>query len=417
MAVMAVLSYKDARSVVEEHARKLTPVESELVSLEDADRRVLAQDITADRDLPPFPRATRDGFALRACDVGTAPAQLRVFGEVRAGADPDAMGLAIEHDTAVEIMTGAPVPRGADAVVMVEYTRREGDRVVVERSVAAGENVVPAGSEARAGSVVLTCGMRLDAAAIAVAASVGGNQVRVHKRPRVAILSTGDEVVEVAAQPGPTQIRNSNSYALAAQVRAAAGHPVLLPIAPDEPGILRKLLEEGLAADLLVITGGVSMGRYDLVEQALEALHAEFFFTGALIQPGRPVVFGCAPKSAPVRADEKTYFLGLPGNPVSTMVTFELFARPMLDALSGGGPCPLRFLHAKLAKPVRVKPGLTRFLPARLSGELESTTVELVAWQGSGDVFSVARANCWLVVPPDRDQMQAGEWASVLLRH
>jgi molybdopterin molybdotransferase len=250
-------------------------------------------------------------------------------------------------------------------------------------------------------------------AQMAAAAASGKTGVHVYTRARVAILSTGDEVVDVAAQPGPNQIRNSNSYSLAAQVLAAGGEPVQLPIARDDAVVLRHLIQQGLATDLLVLTGGVSMGKYDLVEQVLEQLQAEFFFTGALIQPGRPVVFGRAAREV---GAEPTYFFGLPGNPVSTMVTFELFVRPVLDGLSGAVPGKLQFVQARLKTEVRTKTGLTRFLPAVLTGELEQTEVELVRWQGSGDIAAAARANCYIVVPPDRERLGAGELVNILLR-
>jgi molybdopterin molybdotransferase len=247
----------------------------------------------------------------------------------------------------------------------------------------------------------------LDAAGVAVAASVGKSNLLVYALPRVAILATGDEIVDIATTPGPHHIRNSNSYCLAAQVRAAGGLPVLLPIAPDEPIQLRHLIEQGLQADLLLLAGGVSMGKYDLVEHVLGELGAEFFFTGALIQPGRPVVFG--------RAREK-YFFGLPGNPVSTMVTFELFARPMLEALGGAKPRPLAFFPVRLKREIKVRPGLTRFLPGLLSGQFGQLEVELAPWQGSGDIAGAARANCYVVVPPDRERIPAGETVPVWMK-
>ena len=228
----------------------------------------------------------------------------------------------------------------------------------------------------------------------------------------VAILSTGDEVIDVTRNPGPNQIRNSNTYSLAAQVQSAGAMPLMLPIAPDRPEPLRELIEEGLEADLLLLSGGVSMGKYDLVEQIFAELEAEFFFTGAQIQPGKPIVFGRASASDTEKA---TYFFGLPGNPVSTMVCFELFARPMIEALSGASPNPLRFLQARLKSEVRTKTGLTRFLPAQLTGEFGNVEVELVRWQGSGDMVSTARANCYLVIPPDREKFAAGEMVSVLV--
>jgi molybdopterin molybdotransferase len=237
----------------------------------------------------------------------------------------------------------------------------------------------------------------------------------VYKRPRVAVLTTGDEIVDINANPGPTQIRNSNSYSLAVQIVNAGGDPVLLPIAPDEAQALRRLMEEGLKSDLLLMTGGVSMGRYDLVEQVLAELKAEFFFTGAKIQPGRPVVFGKCGAAATGRMKAQ-YFFGLPGNPVSTMVTFELFARPMLEALAGMSSRKLKFFYTKLKSEIRVKPGLKRFLPAILSGEFEDSQVELVRWQGSGDIAATARANCYVVVPEDREQIKAGEYVAILPR-
>jgi molybdopterin molybdotransferase len=302
-------------------------------------------------------------------------------------------------------MTGAAVPQGADAVVMVEFTRAEGRQITIERSVAAGENVVPKGAEGREGDAVLTRGTRIDAKEVAVIATVGITRVPVYKKPRVAILSTGDEVVEVDQQPGPVQIRNSNAHSLAAQVRSAGGEPIVLPIAPDEKVRLRELIAEGLKADLLLLSGGVSMGKYDLVEQVLQEFDAECIFTGVKIQPGKPLVFG--------RAKQK-YFFGLPGNPVSTMVTFQLFAQVMIDALAGANPHPLPFTQATLDSEIKTKPGLTRFLPAKLAPSETASKVRLVPWNGSGDVFAQAKADCLLVVPPDRERIAAGELVSVL---
>jgi molybdopterin molybdotransferase len=402
-----ILSFEEARRVVEEHCSHLQASSTESVDLLASMGRVLAEAVHADRDFPPFPRAARDGYAVRAADVSQVPARLKVIGEIRAGASVEELPSRIGSGEATAIMTGAPAPPGADAVVMVEYTSQDRESVVITRGVGAGENIVPAGSEARKGAQLLTPGMRIDEAVVAVLASVGKASVHVHALPKVAVLATGDEIVAVDAVPGPNQIRNSNSYSLAAQILAAGGQPVVLPVAPDERKRLRELVEEGLGADLLLLAGGVSMGKYDLVEQVLDEMGAEFFFTGAQIQPGRPVVFG--------RVRSK-YFLGLPGNPVSTMVTFELFARPVLEALAGALPRKLVFVRAKLKKDVRTKTGLKRFLPATLSGEFEDAEVELAKWQGSGDIASTARANCYVVIPPDREHIPAGEWVPVLMR-
>ena len=438
-----VVSFEEARRLVEQHAAGVCPGEVETVDLLAGLGRVLAEGVVADRDFPPFDRATRDGYAVRAADLAKVPARLELVGEVKAGDWPEPGACAVGRGQAVGIMTGAPLPAGADAVVMVEHTslgdapagKSMAELVEVQRSVRQGENFVPRGAEARAGQLLLDRGRRLDHAGIAIAASAGKSRVQLFRKPRVAVLSTGDEVVEIDATPGPAQIRNSNSYSLAAQVQEVGGEAVRLAIAPDERKRLRALIEqalieEGLACDLLLLTGGVSMGKYDLVEQVLGELKAEFYFTGAEIQPGRPVVFGSCGADTPVRvpaaiwpsartgvpAPHKKYFFGLPGNPVSTMVTFELFARPMIEALAGMTPQRLIFLRARLKSEIRTKTGLKKFLPAVLSGEFENAEVELARWQGSGDIATLARANCYVVIPPDRERIEAGEWVPLLMR-
>jgi len=411
-----VLSFEDARRVVEAQATEVARPATEFVDLLAAAGRVLAEPVAADRDLPPFPRSTRDGYAVRSADLAHLPATLDVIGEIKAGEKLERIPGNIGAGQTASIMTGAPVPPGADAVVMVEFTLRQGERVEITRGVLAGDNIVPRGAEAKQGGALLDRGQCLNEAGIALAASVGKRRLEVYRRPRVGVLTTGDEIVDVDATPGPTEIRNSNSYSLAVQIQRAGGQPLLLPVAPDEPQGLRRLIEQGLQSDLLLLTGGVSMGRYDLVEQVLTEMHAEFFFTGAKIQPGRPVVFGCCGAGGPAREKPGTYFFGLPGNPVSTMVTFELFARPMLEALAGQSPRKLVFLRARLKTEIRVKTGLRRFLPAMLSGEFENAEVELVAWQGSGDIAATARANCYIVIPPDLERIAADEFVAIMLR-
>ncbi len=405
-----ILSFEEARHRVESAAAQVRPPAAEVCELLLCGGRVLAETVRADRDFPPFARATRDGYAVRAADVAKVPARLKLIGQIRAGGPPQSLQL--NAGQCVEIMTGAPVPPGADAVVMVEYTSQASEQVEIQRGVALGENIVPPGAEGKRGELLLRPGTRLTPAAVGMAGSCGRHELRVFKRPQVAILSTGDELVDVAAEPGPEQIRNSNSYSLAAQVTAAGGVPVVLPIAPDELRQLRRLIQEGLTCDLLLISGGVSMGKYDLVEQVLGELGAEFFFTGAQIQPGRPVVFGRAPAR---EGAQPTYFFGLPGNPVSTMVCFGLFARAMVDGLGGAQPRKMIFSQARLQSEVKVKTGLTRFLPAKLSGEYDRAEVQPVKWQGSGDMAAAARANCYLVVPADRETLAAGEMVYLLL--
>ena len=402
---MAVLKFHEARDLVFQKARQWRALPPpEIVSLLESSGRVLAEPIDADRDLPPFPRATRDGFALRSADVAKPPARLRILGQVKAG---ECFAGSIGAGECVEIMTGAPVPEGADAVVMVEHTTPKGDWVEVGRSLEPGENVVRRGSEARQGDRLLGQGRRIGYAEIAMMAAVGKPTVAVYPKPRVAILPTGDEVVEVGVEPGPYQIRNSNSYSLQAQVAAAHGVAVPLGIAPDREDRLREMVAEGLRSDLLLLSGGVSAGKYDLVEQVLTGFAAEFFFDGVLIQPGRPLLFGRA---------TGTLFFGLPGNPLSTMVTFELFVRPCLRLLAGEdfGPSPL--LRARLGQDLRRKPGLTAFLPASLEGSYHDPVVSPVEWKGSGDIASLTRTNCYLVFPAEMEQVKAGEWVSVLPR-
>jgi len=426
-----VLSFEDARRIVGEHASRLSAGKHQNVALLHSAGRVLAEPVVADRDIPPFPRSTRDGYAVRAADLAKLPAQLTVAGEIKAGPQHGQPPRTLNRGEAFSIMTGAPVPQGADAIVMIEYTSLQNDRVEIRKGVEPGENIVIQGAEAPRGRLLLSPGTRLNESSIALAASVGKSRLQVFCRPCVAVLATGDEIVEVDANLEPTQIRNSNSYSLAAQIQQNGGEAVLLPIAPDEPHQLRQFMERGLQSDLLLMTGGVSMGRYDLVEQVLGEMRAEFFFTGAKIQPGRPVVFGRVPcgAGAPSTSSGQAlaregaspqmsnkYFFGLPGNPVSTMVTFELFARPVIEALAGISPRPLAFLHARLKTEIRVKTGLKRFLPAILSGQFENSQVELVPWQGSGDIAARSRSNCLIVIPSDREHISAGEWIAVMLR-
>jgi molybdopterin molybdotransferase len=401
-ATSQVVSYAEASRIVREQADRLLPSRPpQSVGLLSTLGMVLAEPVRADRDQPPFARSTRDGFACRAVDV-EGGASIEVIGSLRAG---DAAAIEVTAGKAVEIMTGAPVPAGADCVVMVEHVERQGDKLQLAagRGIARGENIVPVGAEARAGSVILPAGTRLFPAQVAAAAACGAAHLSVFARPRVAIVATGDELVEVDQKPLLQQIRNSNSYSLAAQVAAAGAEPVRLPIARDERTHLEAVIHAALESDLLLLSGGVSMGKYDLVEEVLLALGAEFYFTGALIQPGKPVVFG--------KLGDR-YFFGLPGNPVSTMVTFLLFVEPLLAALCGDAGRSPRFAQGALARDVRVKTGLTRFLPAKLGSDL---TVEPVSWQGSGDLASTSRSNCFLVVPPDRPLLAAGETVTILL--
>jgi molybdopterin molybdotransferase len=407
-----VLEFPEALAVVLAQARtlKLT-LGIETVALLEAADRVLAAALAADRDQPPFDRATRDGYALRAVDSGDP---LRIVGAIRAG--ERWQGAALAQGEAIEIMTGAPVPQGADAVVMVEHVSLQGKDLRLEegRRMRSGENIVPRGTEARAGDSLLPVGCTMGAAEIAVAASCGRAQLEVYARPKVAIVATGDELVELDQAMNDEQIRNSNSYALAALVRAEGGIAGRFPIARDSFAELNERVQRAMAADLLLLSGGVSMGKYDLVEQVLAELGAEFFFTGALIQPGKPIVFGRLPTFDPVRP--WVYFFGLPGNPVSTQVCFHLFVAPLLRAMCGKTSIEPQFVEAKLAENVKGAAKVTRFLPAELTGAWDGVSVSLVGWQGSGDVAANARGNGYVVLPAGVDSFAAGETVRVLLR-
>jgi len=399
-----MLSYEQARNrLIEEIGRKKGPRATAVVSVWDALGLVLAQEVRTDREYPPFDRSTRDGYALRSKEAGPG-AQLKCVGEIKAG---DTVREALAAGTCLQIMTGAAVPPGANAIVMIEHTRREGDFVRFERASQRGQNIVPRGSEAAAGLTILTPGTRLGYAELALAAQVGAVRLQCAQRPRTAILSTGDEVVLIDETPGEFQIRNSNSVSLTAQVRIAGGEPVVLGNAADRIEDLGEKIERGLKQDALVLSGGVSMGKYDLVESVLKAMGAEFFFDAVAIRPGKPAVFGMC-QGKPV--------FGLPGNPVSTMVTFELFVAPAIDLLSGAAARALPLAEARLGEALKEKPGLTHFLPARVEWSGEVPVVKALKWQGSGDIAAVAKANSFLVIPADREKIEVGESVSVLLR-
>jgi molybdopterin molybdotransferase len=363
--------------------------------------------------MPAFPRSTRDGFACRAAEAASHE-HLTVAGMSRAG---DAPAAPLLPGSAWEIMTGAAVPAGADAVAMLEHVEQVGSRVQLApgRTIEPGENIVPAGAEARGGDELVRVGTRLHAPQIAAAATCGYARLEVFARPRVAILTTGDELVPVGSAPLQGQIRNSNAAMLAVLVAGAGGEPWILPPVKDDEQALDAALRAVLEADLVLISGGVSAGKFDLVEPALSRMGARFHFTGVRIQPGKPLVFGEIPCLG-VDAGSVAFF-GLPGNPISSAATFSLFGVPFLAALAGSSEPQPQCSVARLTRAVQGKPGLTRFVPASrefhaLGGDLPA--VAPVNWQGSGDLAAFARANCFLVVPEGVDRLEAGSVANLL---
>lgn len=411
-----ILRFEEALAVVLRHSQASSnPQKVETVALSSARGRVLARAVVADRDQPPFDRATRDGYAVRAADLGGAALrELRVVGSLRAG--ETWRGAPPRAGEAIEIMTGAGLPEGADAVLMVEDTVLENGGLRWQRALGVGDNVVPRGAETRAGCPVLARGTLLEGAEIGVAASCGQARLEVFVRPKVAISATGDELVELDEPMESAQIRNSNSYALAALVESSGGVAERLAIARDCVEDLRARVVEGCQADLLLFSGGVSMGKYDLVEQVLSEFGAEFFFTGALIQPGKPIVFGRLPQRDALRPEGWTYFFGLPGNPVSAQVCFHLFVAPLLRAQCGRVNFAPQFVEARLAEAAQGGSRVTRFLPARVSGAWDGVEVRLVGWQGSGDVVANARGDGYAVFPAGVEAFAAGETVRVLLR-
>jgi molybdopterin molybdotransferase len=429
-------SYDEAAALVAAYAAqlgRLRPV-VERVELGRAPGRVLARPLCADRDQPPFSRSARDGFACRAVEA-SAHIPLAIAGITRAGEAPAGE---LPPGSAWEIMTGAPVPPGADAVVMLEHVETSNGHVKLEpkRNIAEGENIVAMGAQARKGDELLPAGTAIAAAQVALAAACGHAALEVFARPRVAILTTGDEIVPIKSIPAPGQIRNSNGPMLAAMVVAAGGEPWLLPNASDDARALDTSLSQAMEADLLLITGGVSAGKFDLVEPALARAGAQFHFTGVRIQPGKPLVFGEMPRHRnaagnalgpaaasaawrPPIAVHSLPLFGLPGNPVSSAVTFLLFAAPVLAALAGSFEPGPRFALARLAQGTEkhLKAGLTRFLPAKctfgVDGELPE--VALVPWQGSGDMAAMARSNCFVVLPEQSNHPEPGAIVRILL--
>jgi molybdopterin molybdotransferase len=394
-----MLSFEAAyASVVQEVTQARSHPAIESVALDAAHGRVLAEPCHADRDYPALNRSVRDGFAVRSADL---PGQLRIAGESRAGGS---FAGTVEPGAAVEIMTGAPIPSGADCVVMIEHVESDSSTVSISAPAPPGQFISFCGEEARAGQLLIPAGKRLAFTEIALLASTGHPQVSVYAKPRVAILPTGDELVPITETPFPHQVRNSNAHSLAAQVIRSGAKSYLLPPALDNEDDTRSAIERALSSDLLLLSGGVSAGKYDIVERVLSSLGAEFFFDRVAIQPGQPLVFG--------RVQGK-FFFGLPGNPGSTMVTFEIFARAAIELLSGQSETHIPFARGRLTKDFQHKPVLTRFLPALLTGEGDLTPLP---WKGSSDVPAISRANAFLMAAAAQAEWKAGDTMPVLFK-
>lgn len=379
-----------------------TALPFEEIDFREAPGRVLAEDVFSDLDLPPFPRSAVDGFALRTQDLKTLPFQLQVVGVVPAGVFPS---FRIGPGEAAHVMTGAPVPEGADAVQMVEQTHLEGDRVEIREATSLGQNIAPRGEEVKAGQIVLRKGIRMDPTSVAVAATVGKTTIRVARRARVAIVATGDELVDPDGTPGPGKIRNSNGFSLTAQARGAGADVRYLGVAKDTEESLKTLIGEGLACDVLLLSGGVSMGRFDLVETVLEQFEVRLLIDAVALKPGKPLVVGVNP--------DGTLVFGLPGNPVSTMVTFELFVRPALAKMEGLEQKVRPLLTATLKEPLSSRGPRRAFLPGWIQPEGPSITARPIATHGSADIIAFSQANALLIVPEGADRIETGQAVQV----
>jgi molybdopterin molybdotransferase len=367
--------------------------------------RILAENIVATSDIPPFDRSALDGFAVRAADVENAPVELTMAGESRAGGG---MSGRLESGEAIAIMTGAPVPREADAVQMIELCQLSngGRKVTILKPVKARENIAPRGSEAKAGEVVLETGHRVGPAEIAVIATFGYRQVKVYRRPSVAILATGDELVEFDQAPRPDQIRNSNAYCLVSQLRIMDLEADYLGIARDDKEELRQKMLAGLQRDVLIVTGGVSMGEYDFVRDVFRDLGLEVLFSKVAIKPGKPTVFA--------RRGDNLVF-GLPGNPISALVTFECFVRPALGRLCGMAKPELPRMRGELLADMKQSPGRMAFLPAWAFWDEDGWKVEPLPWKSSADIVGFTRANATFIFPKNRDFLNRGEIVELML--
>lgn len=378
---------------------------TEEVRLLDALGRVLVEDLVATDDIPPYRRSVMDGYAVRSTDTEAAPVELVCVGEVRAGAaNPGVIG----PGETMMIMTGAPVPGGADAVQKVEKTERsaDGDKVILLKGVKPGENIAKPGFEAKAGEIVLEAGRLIGPPEIGILASFGHVRVKVWRRPRVATFATGDELVEVQMTPGAGRIRNSNAYSLSGQLRQMGLEGEYLGIARDEVEELRSFVRQGLERDILIVTGGVSIGKYDLVKDVLEYEGFKVLFSKVAMKPGKPTVFA--------RKGEKLAF-GLPGNPVSAFVAFEVFVRPALGRLCGLARPELPRIRGELLRDLRQKPGRSALLPAWISWQPEGWKIDPLEWKGSADIFRFSRANGVVVFPAERDFMAKREVVEAVL--
>jgi len=379
------------------------PIGTETISIYQSVGRILALDLKSDVNLPPFDRSGMDGFAVRSKDLASLPVKLKVVMDIPAGITPEGT---INSGEAASIMTGAPVPEGADCVVQVEWTSGFGaSDVIVNKVVERGKNVSPLGEITQIGQVVLRAGTVLSVEEIGLAAAVGCDPVTVYLKPRVAILSTGDEVVAPSQTPGASQIRDVNGPATASFVRTLGLEPVLLGCVKDNQDSLRAAVEQGLEYDCLLLSGGVSAGAYDFVEDVLDHLGVEVFFRRSAVKPGKPTVFG-------TRGDRMV--VGLPGNPASSMVISRLLVAPALRKMMGHQKTETKMIKARLTSDIRKKPNRRWYLYGDLVFDKELTVCPLNS-KGSADLLPGVSGNCLILAEKGLSQIDAGTFVDVVI--
>jgi molybdopterin molybdotransferase len=396
-----MISVDEALRIVLKKGKKLLPRK---VRLENAAGLCLAENIKSDLNMPPFNRSAMDGYAVIAKDI-KPPVDLDVIENIRAGYNPKKK---VGRGQAAKIMTGAVVPKGADAVVKVEETKSlDNDKMVrIFKRIRKGVNIARKGEDVRVGKTVLSKGTRIRAQEVGILAAVGANHVKVHSTPSIGIISTGDELVDITRKPKPWQIRNSNSHSLAAQARQVVSDVEILGKVNDNKCEIKRLIQKGLKKDILILSGGVSMGEYDLVGGVLLDLGVKIFFEKVSLRPGKPTVFG-------MKGDKLIF--ALPGNPVSTFVTFELFVKPCIKKMMGFTSYGHPILHAELEREIKIKKKRREYRPALLRQEDSRWKVSLVDWHGSGDLFSITKANCLLIIRESVEKLNAGDMVEVML--
>ncbi len=396
-----MISVDTATKIVADVIKPLPP---KTLSFESALGLCLAEDVQSDIDMPPFDRSAMDGYAVIAADTADAPIELAVIEDIAAGHMPTKKVL---HGQAAKIMTGAAVPAGADAVIKFEETEDlpTNNRVKILRPIDRGRNISKRGEDIRIGQTVLHKGMPIRPQEIGILATVGKQRVTVFSPPMVGIISTGDELVDIVSQPSIAQIRNSNGYSLSAQASRMKAEVEILGIVKDTKEEISNMMRRGLEKDIIILSGGVSMGEYDLVGDVMKDLNTHIYFEKVALRPGKPVIFG---------KKDKTFIFALPGNPVASFVTFELFIYPAIRRMMGFADIHRDTLKASLETEILVRRKRREYRPAFIRTQNGTWLVSPVEWHGSADLLATTRANCLLIVREDAEKLATGQLVDVI---